>query len=80
MLASLNTRLEELTININMFKEGRKVYMSESINEIKINNDDTYLIVKQIIKLLYLVIEDNKRIQSELFLLIDNYPDFSVNV
>ena len=54
--------------------------MSESINEIKINNDDTYLIVKQIIKLLYLVIEDNKRIQSELFLLIDNYPDFSVNV
>lgn len=80
MLASLNTRLEELTININMFKEGRKVYMSESINEIKINNDDTYLIVKQIIKLLYLVIEDNKRIQSELFLLIDNYPNFSVNV
>ena len=80
MLVSLNTRLEELTININMFKEGRKVYMSESINEIKINNDDTYLIVKQIIKLLYLVIEDNKRIQSELFLLIDNYPNFSVNV
>jgi len=63
-----------------MFKKGRKVYMSESINEIKINNDDTYLIVKQIIKLLYLVIEDNKRIQSELFLLIDNYPNFSVNV
>ena len=53
--------------------------MSESINEIKINNDDTYLIVKQIIKLLYLVIEDNKRIQSELFLLIDNYPDFVWN-
>lgn len=54
--------------------------MSESIKEIKINNDDTYLIVKQIIKLLYLVIEDNKRIQSELFLLIENYPDFPVNV
>ncbi len=54
--------------------------MSESINEIKNNNDDTYLIIKQIIKLLYLVIDDNKRIQSELFLLIENYHDFSVNV
>lgn len=54
--------------------------MSDSINEIKLNNDDTYLIIKQIIKLLYLVIEDNKRIQSELILLIENYPDFSVNV
>lgn len=54
--------------------------MSESINEIKNNNDDTYLIIKQIIKLLYLVIEDNKRIQSELFFLIENYTDFSVNV
>lgn len=37
-------------------------------------------IIKQIIKLLYLVIDDNKRIQSELFLLIDNYPDFHVNL
>ncbi len=54
--------------------------MSESINEIKNNNDDTYLIIKQIIKLLYLVIDDNKRIQSELFLLIENYPDFPVNL
>lgn len=54
--------------------------MSDSINEIKINNDDTYLIIKQIIKLLYLVIDDNKRIQSELFLLIDNYSDFHVNL
>lgn len=53
--------------------------MSECINEIKINNDDVDLIIKQIIKLLYIVIDDNKRIQLELFSLIENSSNISVN-
>lgn len=53
--------------------------MTDSIYEVKKNNDDTYLIIKQIIKLLYLVIDDNKRIQSELFLLMENHNNFPVN-
>lgn len=53
--------------------------MSESLNEIKNNNDDTYLIIKQIIKLLYIVIDDNKRIQLELFSLLENSTNISVN-
>lgn len=53
--------------------------MSECFNEIKINNDDIDLIIKQIIKLLYIVIDDNKRIQLELFSLIENSSNISVN-
>lgn len=54
--------------------------MIESYKEIKINNEDINLIIKQTIKLLYLVIEDNKRIQSELIALTDNASNISVNV
>ncbi len=54
--------------------------MKESFNEIKINNEDIHLIIKQTIKLLYLVIEDNKRIQNELISLADNSPNISANV
>ena len=46
--------------------------MTDSYKEIKINNDDIYLIIKQTIKLLYLVIEDNNRIQTELINLTEN--------
>ena len=53
--------------------------MSESINEIKSNNDDTYIIIRQIIKLLYIVSADNKRIQLELVSLLENGSNNSVN-
>ena len=59
---------------------GKEKIMIESYKEIKINNEDINLIIKQTIKLLYLVIEDNKRIQSELIALTDNASNISVNV
>lgn len=49
--------------------------MTDSYKEIKINNEDIHLIIKQTIKLLYLVIEDNKRIQTELVNLTENSSD-----
>lgn len=54
--------------------------MSVNYNEIKLNNEDIHIIIKQVIKLLYLVIEDNKRIQSELIALTENSSNISVNI
>lgn len=54
--------------------------MSVNYNEIKLNNEDIHIIIKQVIKLLYLVIEDNKRIQSELITLVENSSNISVNI
>lgn len=54
--------------------------MSANYNEIKLNNEDIHIIIKQVIKLLYLVIEDNKRIQSELIALTENSSNISVNI
>ena len=54
--------------------------MKEIYEEIKINNEDINLIIKQTIKLMYLVIEDNKRIQTELITLADNSINFPANI
>lgn len=54
--------------------------MKEIYEEIKINNEDINLIIKQTIKLMYLVIEDNKRIQKELIALADNSLNLPANI